>query len=236
MYVPNTVPSNITEMTDFLLLGVEKKIFDKVICDSEKIECIQNDNVVLEVIFDSVNNIFAFYPKYKNLINSDEHHTGRFYPYSNSTPTNLGAYANCMICEKGIVFCSQTNRLSGTYNFYAVCIGKGDKDQTVIITSYFPSGYPVYPLLQQVVISFFPNTFEDNTNLSIFNAGNSQYCDLTNSDRTILSEIPIVGERGTTEKVNGIYFRKAVQFPDNGQQIIGNRKYGCLSFFAVLDE
>ena len=240
MFIPNTMPSTLADMLAFLLPTVEDGLFDSVAYDNEssptKIVCTQGGNTILDISISA--GAFTFTPYVTDGTAATGQHLGKFVPYATLTPTSNGSYARCMRCKGGAVFVCCDNQISGTRSQHAVCICKGSNGKTALITENTGiSGDSSYPMRTGEMRAYFTTCFGDITTLPLYISGHKLTTDSTDAgDRTILAEFPIIGEWGSTDKVVTAFYRKAVQFATNGQQTIGGKTYGCLQYFAVLDE
>lgn len=250
MYIPNTMPITATEMYDFLEPAIEDGIFDTItIVDigsalsGKGLECTQNGNTILTIWCDIADGVGQWYfiPHPASGINPDGSASESVRSVGITVSNTEGAWC-FMRCKGGYGFMYWMP--SSSYTIAAMFfIAKGSNGKTAFLSHGDYSQYYGYrdshnQTLSATLVSgtMFPIQFGDNTNLDIWNKGILTNCNAVSADRTILQQIPIVGERGSTAYFTTLFVRTAVQEPVHGRQLLGDHYYGCLSNFAILDD
>lgn len=229
MFIPNTMPSTLAEMLEFLTPCIEDGLFDSVAYDDEssptKIVCTQGGNTILEIA-----NSSASPPQFSV--------TPFVAPNTPATDRRITCIVKedlredhyfCMRCKHGIVIVSVYLSFA-----YVIAVGKTTAGKTACISGI--ENIPASVSITEADRQYYTTCIGDNTALSFYTKGVFTHCCDMTSDRTILRKIPVVGERGSTDSFDGVYFRETVQHASNGQQTIGGKNYGCAGDFAVLDE
>ncbi len=219
MYIPNTVPSNLAEMLDFLLPSVQDGLFDSVAYDDAenpaKIVCTQNGNVILEITVNESSQ-FTFTPYIAEGVSGGINHTAFF------------RIDEAVRCSGG--FCFRSNAQGSPIYYYRFAAAKTDSGKTAFL-AYTYMNNDTNSAAQMYV-----TCFGDNPELKLYNG----YFFAVNlgevHDRTILSRIPVAGVRGSTGCFTTAFLRTAAQFRETGAQIIGGKQYGCIGQIAILDE
>ena len=133
-----------------------------------------------------------------------------------------------MRCAGGVLFKADIS--SYYFCFAIVKTGKGTPG---LIAYSEPKGLNASSFTREM--AYFTACFGDNTSLLLYTNGFTVYSNgLT--DRTALTKLPVVGERGSTDYFTGAFVRNTVQILDAGEQIIGGKHYGCDGYIALLDE
>lgn len=218
MFIPDHAPETLAEMYAFLLPSVGDGLFDDVSFDDPdnptKLVCTQNGHPVAAMTV--VNNDWIIAPY------AAQGSSAEYYRSFNGYPL-----ATVMRCTGGICFTSVSD--SGSRHVFV--IAKTSDGQTGCL--YFTHLITFYP---DDRLTFYPTCFGDNTALALYSHGFVVSGNLGSADRTILTRLPVVGQRGSTGFFSGVFMRNVMQFNDNGEQIIGGKHYGCLYHIALLDE
>ncbi|MBQ8922347.1 MAG: hypothetical protein IJ060_09340 [Oscillospiraceae bacterium] len=223
MYIPNTMPLTLAEMLDFLQPTVEDGLFDSVAYDDAdsptKIVCTQNGNTILDI--SSANNGHGWY----------------FVPYISAGTAATGFGVNVLAytarCKGGVYF--RSTNTGGPNYYFTFIIAKTGSGKTGFIqfnSQMIAVGASLAPVL-------YSRCFGDDTSLSLYTYGYLVACNYTSAtvaDRTILTKLPVVGARGSTDAFSSVFVRSLFQFVNDGQQSIGGKTYGCIDMFAILDE
>lgn len=229
MFIPNTMPSTLAEMLAFLLPTVEDGLFDSVAYDDDenptKIVCTHGGDTILEIA-----NANGSPPQFRVVpyVAQNTPATGRRITCIVKEDLRDDHYF-CMRCKHGIVIVSVYST-----NTYAIAVGKTTSGKTACISCV--ESRPASVSITEADRQYYTTCIGDNTALSFYTKGVFTHCSDIASDRTILRKIPVVGERGSTDSFDGLYFRETVQSAQNGAQTIGGKAYGCAGDFAVLDE
>lgn len=234
MFIPSTMPENLADMLAFLQPSVEDGLFDSVEYDDAdnptKIICTQSGKRILDVVFGDYT--FTFTPYYaENAPVTQSARKG----FINTQYTGETYYL-CMRCKGGIGLVSRSlanNRKS------FIMIGKCTNGKTAFVTgaSVGNTNDDIIPKAPNSYTGVMVTCFGDSTGLAMYSK--ALYCVVTASisaDRTILRDIPICGTYGSTDKFSTLFVREVMQYPNNGEQTIGGKKYGCIYDFAILDE
>lgn len=223
MYIPNKVPATLAEMLAFLLPTVENGLFDSVEYDD-------GDNPTEIRCFKDGNQLYRFG------VNTGGQWTVEAYVDSEKTPwvnRNLQVVSleYVMRCTGGICL------ISVSLSSLRACliIAKTADGKTASFRTQISSSLNVNSYAADLVC--YPTCFGDNTALKLFGSGYHIKTNYANdSDRTILARIPVVGAYGSTDAFSTVFIRSITQFFNTGEQIIGGRHYGCIMFFALLDD
>lgn len=227
MYIPNTAPASLADMLTFLQPGIETGLFDSVEyhypdggSDPDGILCSQDGNVLFRfAISNSTTSNFVITP-YVNGVEAATQHR-----YESAKID----YA--MRCTGGFCFISVS--LSGSrYVFVIAKLSDGT-------TGSFKTSLASSPTTSNFsnTLSIFPTSYNDNTSLKMYTQPwKIEAVHALDMDRTIFAKIPFAGEYGSTGTFSTAFIRTAVQFYDNGEQIIGGKQYGCMYHIALLDE
>ena len=229
MFIPNTMPSTLAEMLEFLTPCVEDGLFDSVAYDDDesptKIICTQGGNTILEIA-DSPSSPPQF--SVTPFVAQNTPATGNRITCIVKEDLREDHYF-CMRCKHGIVIVSVYLSFA-----YVIAVGKTTAGKTACISGI--ENIPASVSITEADRQYYTTCIGDNTALSFYTKGVFTHCCDMTSDRTILRKIPVVGERGSTDSFDGVYFRETVQSAQNGAQTIGGKNYGCAGDFAVLDE
>lgn len=230
MYIPNTMPATLADMFDFLEPGTETGLFDSVEYhypseseDPDYILCNKDNSTLFRV---------ALYAASNNI---------RIIPYVNGVELDISSGAArlfnsridyCMRCAGGFLFIGGS--VSGSRQVFVIAkLSDGNTGSfgTAEVSS------PSSGNFNTTNSTIYPTGPNDNTDLKIYKSGwKIQAVHATDMDRTILSKIPFAGAYGSTGTFSTAFIRTAVQFYDTGEQIIGEKHYGCMFHFAILDE
>lgn len=216
MYIPNTVPSTLAGMLEFLQPTVQDGLFDSVAYDNAdnptKIVCTQDGNTILEISSPSG---YLIYRSPEDTV------TVSF--------VNYGAASGIMFaarCSGGVMILSNTSY--GVYVF--LIIGKTSAGKTGFLT-----GTVNDPANLAASVKYTPICYGDDTTLSLAQ-GYTITSNYAAADRTILSKIPVVGSWGSTDYFTTIFSRNVSQYSNTGVQLIGGKRYGCMYFVAITDD
>lgn len=246
MYIPNTMPSTIAEMYDFLEPTIEDGLFDAInettVSGVDALECTQGGNTILTILLGAISGYWTFIPHPTDGINPDDEGTIVRSPVC--AITNVEGDWCFMRCKGGVGFMywQRNNSVTSANIFF---IGKGTNGKTAFLSrgqgisgdDYNASGWAqTLNAFRTSRIRVFPIQFGDNTNLSLWQYGAYVSCWSTDADRTILQQLPIVGERGSTAYFTTLFARTAAQEPTHGRQLLGDHYYGCLGNFAIRDD
>lgn len=249
MYIPNTMPKTPEEMYDFLEPTIEDGIFDSIsiVDDSTSLSgklilCAQSGNTILTIWPDISSGLGTWYfiPHPAEGVNPDSPASTHIRSV-NVAATDTETDWCFMRCHGGVGFMywPYTNSNVTASVFF---IAKGSNGKTAFlshgenINDLKASSYGQTRNAVSLVGTMCPTQFGDNKNLSLWSSGVHTYCNSTSADRTILQQIPIIGERGSTGYFETLFVRTAVQEPTYGRQLLGDHYYGCLSNFAILDD
>lgn len=250
MYIPNTMPKNATEMYDFLEPSIADGLFDSIaIVDDQtalggkRLECSQNGNIILTIVADIADGSGEWYfiPHPAEGVNPDTNTSDEIRSVG-ITVTDTEADWCMMRCSGGIGFFYW--HVNSSTPIAAIFVGKTSDNKTAFLShgksqyDYAVSSGQTKNAIHRNTASgvMYPIKFGDNTALSLWANGVFTCCDCIDADRTILREIPVVGERGSSDLFTTLFIRTATQVPTYGRQKIGDHYYGCLSNFAILDD
>lgn len=223
MFIPNSIPTTLAEMRDFLLPMVDTGFFESVEYDDPdtptKLICTQDADVILEISASrSVDTYWTFIPYVAGGVPADSNHQ---FDANGTGALLIGAYR----CTGGAGLHFYNS--SGYYHYFIIA------RSTLQRTAF---------LIERTSETFLgdywnchPICYGDDTSLSIYTNGYRIFSNALD-DRTILREIPIAGSRGSMDGFSSAFVRDMVQFVETGEQIIGGTKYFCLGPFAILDE
>lgn len=247
MYIPNTMPSTIAEMYDFLEPTIEDGLFDAInettVSGVDALECTQDGNTILTILLGAISGYWSFIPHPADGIDPDDG-GGSIMRSPVFLITNVESDWCFMRCKGGVGF-MHWEHTSATRSANIFFIGKGSNGKTAFLArghsisgdDYNNSGNSqTLNAFRASRIRVFPIQFGDNTSLSLWQYGAYVSCWSTDADRTILQQLPIVGERGSTAYLTTIFVRAAAQEPTRGRQLLGDHYYGCLGNFAILDD
>ncbi len=214
MFIPNSVPSALAEMLAFLEPAVSDGLFDSVAYDDQssptKIVCTQGGNVILDVVY-GASGSWGFIPYIAQGVAASQN--------MHYVPAGSRTWASACRCKGGIYFIDSDNQIGWA-------IAKTTNGQTGFICHALDNPYT----------TFVPTRFGDDTALRIYQSGWQDFWYAGNaSDRTALTKIPVAGTNGCTDCFTTVFIRKMVQFRDNGVQMIGGKKYGCIGLLAIFD-
>lgn len=229
MYIPNTMPATLADMFDFLEPGTETGIFDSVEYhypseneDPDYILCNKDNSALFRVALNATNNNIKINP-YVNGVVLEASSANHLFD------SNI---SYCMRCAGGFLFIGRS--VSGSRQVFVIAKlsdGNTGSFRTTETSDPTSSNFNNYNN------AIYPTGPNDNTNLKIYKSGwtiRANYA--TDMDRTILAKIPFAGAYGSTGTFSTAFIRTAVQFYDTGEQIIGEKHYGCMLHFAILDE
>lgn len=232
MYSPNSVPTSLAAMLDFLLPTVESGLFDSVEYDNEssptKIVCKQGGNTILDVVY-----------AYQMSL-----HTWRLLPYvsAGTTANSAHSYASydngfpiaaLYRCSGGVLFKGAHRGSIGDEDIHFFVIAKTSADKTGFIAFKQENNY-VFSIAAN--IQYYVSGFGDNTSLALYTGGYKVQGNSGAGDRTILTKLPVVGILGSTDYFTTAYVRNVVQYTQTGVQMIGDKKYFCIENMAIEDE
>lgn len=200
-----------------ILEGMGTDFFDTVAYDDEaeptKIVCTQDGHTILEVSKSSTN--WTFTPFIADGAGANTYHC-----FNNSPISSMYRFSGGLCIA---------DYMHSPRKFFA--IGKTSANKT---------GFVAYSTPQSIVVkassTYYPTSFGDTPDLWIYTDGYIVQTNSATADRTILSKLPIVGARGSTDAFTSIFVRNAVQFAEDGQQMIGGQLYGCVKFLAFTDD
>lgn len=219
MYIPNTMPKTLAEMLAFLQPTVADGLFDSVTYDNEssptKIVCSQDGNVIFEISGGASFNMFWYIASGTT---------------ASSPRTWTGAIIyNCMRCKYGVYFDCDVGS-----DTYALIVTTTSNNKTGFISVLFNKN--ITSTSFRYTNTYYTACMGDNTNLDLYTNGYVVSNNSGSSDRTILTKLPVVGERGSLNYFTGAFVRNVVQIFDTSEQIIAGKHYGCIKLFAILDE
>lgn len=217
MYIPNSIPTTLAAMQEFLQPMVADGFFDEVSIshDETTLNCWQGGVIIL--VMNITNGSWTFTP----IVDTGTPATGS-HVYSEH------ALEFVCRCSGGAYFRS-VSQSSLKYEFV---IGKTNAGitgfiQVQVTNSYNPSNGS---------LNLYTSTNFDKTNLLIYSNGYRITTNYGGADRTILSNIPVAGQLGSTDYLTTVFVRNVVQFTDTGEQLIDGVKYYCVWHFAIIDE
>ena len=218
MYIPNTYPTTLAEMLSFLLPSVQDGLFDSVSYDDDdsptKIVCTQNGNVILEITVNESSQ-FTFTPYIAEGSAADVAHSAFF------------KIDEAFRCSGGIYF--RSNAQGSPIYYYRFAIAKTRTGKTAFVHCFN------YNVESSAYCQLFISSFGDNPELPMYNGFLIAVNLGSVYDRTILSQLPVIGGRGSTDCFSTLLLRTAAQIIETSEQIIGGTKYGCADIFAILD-
>ena len=222
MYMPDTVPSTLEEMMEFLRPSIDDGLFDAIEYDNPssptKILCKQNGVSLIEISTSDRDWSFLPYVGQEGSIAGDEH----------KMSTTLGVVCRC---KGGIIF--RSTQQGSPFYYFNFIIGKLNTGKTAFIQF---SGVNDFDYTNT---KYYTTSFDDNTGLYTYVYGyviTSNYLNGMIADRTILSAIPSTGKTGSTDYFETVKVRTLVQFVEMGSQLIGDKHYWCIGTIAILDE
>lgn len=215
MYIPDTIPSTLEEMYDFLTPSVTDGLFDSIEYDNDSnpsyIKCIQDDNIIC--LIENIGNRFNITPYIRD-----------------QQPDSYATWGDAPItfavrCKHGI--CLRANVSS--YYFYFI-FSKTNAGKTGIIAG------TMSPVISVGTKTIRTSCFGDDINNNLYISGFNFYPN-GSSDRTIFNIVPVTGNASNNiDYYTGCLLRNCYQFAEDGEQIINNKKYYCVNSFAILDE
>ena len=217
MYIPDTIPSTLTEMYAFLAPSVTDGLFDSIEYDNDSnptcINCIQDSNIICKISCSSPNFYMIPYIRNKPVADDDSH------------KWSGAPIAFALRCKHGI--CFRTN-VSSSYFYFIFSTTNAGK--TGIIATLVPQILSTGMYTIKTVYS------GDDTSNSLYTNGFNYVVNGLN-DRTIFNTIPVTGNiTNNIDYYTGCLFRNCYQFAEDGEQIIDNKKYYCVNIFAIFDE